>query len=114
MAKESFKPTIREEHMEVLKDKSNFVTDTGKAIGTRCGGIQDVHYIVYQNEETGTLYEFIMIIYHGGAYAVRSVNGDSHSAILREIAKMADGGYYSENDAYRKLVKDPKIHKIIG
>lgn len=109
-----FKTTVKPEHLEELKGKADFVDAVSKAIGWNCGSVTDVHYVAYQEEGSDEPYEFILVIYRGGGYAVRNVHMNSHSAILRDIAKLTDGGYYDEVEGYEKLVKDPKIHKIVG
>ena len=73
-----------------------------------------MHYMAYQREGQNGVSEYIMVIYRGGGFTVKSVSMNSHSAILRDIAKLADGGYYEENDSYQRFVKDEKVHKIIG
>lgn len=47
--------------------------------------------------------EMLEVVYDGGEMAHRSVNANSMSANLREIAKLADGGYYQEEQEYDEL-----------
>lgn len=114
MEQADFNPTISQEHLDVLQAKASFVAAISEAVSWNCGSIASVCYEAYQEEGYDEPMEFVVVTYRGGAIAVRNVHMNSHSAILMDIAKLADGGYYKEVEGYKKLVKDPKIHKVVG
>lgn len=93
--------------------KQAFVDKLSNAIGGQCSGVDAVTYEVFRQKKTGYYQEYVVMHYRGGAIAVRTVNGTSHSGILREIAKMVDGGYYEEVDAYKSYQSSPDWYKFL-
>lgn len=70
-------------------------------------GISEVAYEIYDMEEHG-YQEYLVVTYFGGGIAVRNCNINSHSAILRELGKLLDGGYYDEVKGYLECQKKYK------
>lgn len=64
----------------------------------------------FYDAKDGFIEEMLVVYYVGSAYAARSANINSISADLREIAKLVDGGYYSENEEYERL--DAEAYEI--
>lgn len=70
--------------------------------------VTGIRYEVFQSKTHPDIYqEYIIMAYRGGAAGARTVNGNSHSAILREISKLTDGGYYIEMEDYKKFIDSP-------
>lgn len=92
-----------EETMTCCALKKNFIDRVSYAIsGQHRISVMNVDYQVFETKE-GYAKEYLVVTYKGGAIAARNVNGDSQSAMFREIAKMIDGGYYAEVEDYRKV-----------
>ena len=98
-----------------LEAKKCFVANLSGALSgfTGVGGIKNVRYEAWELEKYGDIQEWLIITFNGGAISVRNVNIDSHSAILREIGQMCDGGYYKEVEDYKKMTENKNWKQII-
>lgn len=98
------------EKIEMYKRKKQFVDDISNVLGTRAHrmGIMYVDYEVYRKTDDNRDYfvEFVVVVYDGGAEAVRCVNGNSNLANYTEIGKLLDGGYYDEIPRYKALTEE--------
>lgn len=106
---------MKPERKKVLLEKKNFVDRVAYAI---CGqhriAYSEIHYEVWQdNEIDDNYFEVLRVVYDGGAEAIRTVLGDSESAIFEEIARLIYGGYYDEVRSYRELVASGHFTQII-
>lgn len=97
--------------LEDILQKINFVEELNKVITKVQKNIVAIHYDVFQTNNR-IIYEFVVIEYVGGSRTVRNCTGNSCSAILSEISRYLDHGYYNEEDIYSfaqaqfKLVKN--------
>ena len=98
------------ERIKILSNKVNFVKALSAVIPAYQTNVESLHYDVFEDEETGYDYEYLVIDYVGGAHSYRNCNGNSISAIFEEIAGMLDSGYYEEERDYN-VVKS-SCHKI--
>ena len=98
------------ERIKILSEKVNFVKALSAVIPAYQTNVESLHYDVFEDEETGYDYEYLVIDYVGGAHSYRNCNGNSISAIFEEIAGMLDSGYYEEERDYN-VVKS-SCHKI--
>ena len=98
------------ERIKILSKKVNFVKALSAVIPVYQTNVESLHYDVFEDEETGYDYEYLVIDYVGGAHSYRNCNGNSISAIFEEIAGMLDSGYYEEERDYN-VVKS-SCHKI--
>ena len=98
------------ERIKILSNKVNFVKALSAVIPAYQTNVESLHYDVFEDEETGYDYEYLVIEYVGGAHSYRNCNGNSISAIFEEIAGMLDSGYYEEERDYN-VVKS-SCHKI--
>lgn len=98
------------ERIETLSKKVNFVKALSAVIPAYQTNVESLHYDVFEDEETGYDFEFLVIDYVGGAHSYRNCTGNSISAIFEEIAGMLDSGYYEEERDYN-VVKS-SCHKI--
>lgn len=103
---------LTDDHRLCLIYKQLFVDKLSYAISNNCGQVINIRYEAYESEDSDEPQEFIVITFKGGAISVRNVHMNSHSAILREIGRLVDGGYYDEVDYYNKLQLDPKWKNI--
>jgi len=71
--------------IEELNDKIAFVKRLNEAIvGTNGIPVVDLTYHVFKNRY-GSLEEYLLITYRGGAHAARNCCGDSEAAIFDEV-----------------------------
>lgn len=104
------------EHFVELFDKKNFVERIGYDCEFySCGGITELTYEVFERVDTEHewIQEYLVVTYRGGSKTYRSCNMNSLSAILREIGKLADGGYYDELTDYKNISTSEKWKQII-
>ena len=106
---------MEEKRLASLIAKKNFVDRVAYAI---CGqpriAIEKLTYEVWVDVDNNDNYfEIIKIIYNGGAMTIRTVLGDSESAIFEEVAKLIYGGYYDEVRSYRELTTEGHFARII-
>ncbi len=103
-------------NLECLLNKKNFVDRVAYAI---CGQpripVEKIVYEVWLDNDSymDNYFEIIKLTYSGGAFAIRTVLGDSELAIFQEIAKLIDGGYYDEVRSYNELTASGHFTKII-
>ncbi|MCQ2076742.1 MAG: hypothetical protein MJZ20_06895 [Bacteroidaceae bacterium] len=74
--------------------------------GHERSGIVSCKYEVFYEEKYDHFQEYLVVTYFGGAIAARTCNINSHSAILRELSNMLDGGYYDEVKDYQKCAAE--------
>ena len=98
------------ERIKILSNKVNFVKALSAVIPAYQTNVESLHYDVFEDEETGYDYEYLVIDYVGGAHSYRNCNGNSISLIFEEIAGMLDSGYYAEERDYN-VVKS-SCHRI--
>ena len=98
------------ERIKILSKKVDFVKALSAVIPAYQTNVESLHYDVFEDEETGYDYEYLVIDYVGGAHSYRNCNGNSISAIFEEIAGMLDSGYYEEERDYN-VVKS-SCHRI--
>ena len=98
------------ERIKILSKKVNFVKALSAVIPAYQTNVESLHYDVFEDEETGYDFEFLVIDYVGGAHSYRNCTGNSISAIFEEIAGMLDSGYYEEERDYN-VVKS-SCHRI--
>ena len=91
------------ERIETLSKKVNFVKALSAVIPVYQTNVESLHYDVFEDEETGYDYEYLVIDYVGGAHSYRRCNGNSISVIFEEIAGMLDSGYYEEERDYNAI-----------
>lgn len=103
---------ISSDHKLCLLNKRNFVDRLSYAICGYCGQVVDIRYEAYESKDDSEPQEFIILTFIGGAISVRNVHLNSHSAILRDIGRLIDGGYYDEVEYYNKLQTDSNWKKI--
>lgn len=92
---------------ESIKKKVKFVEGMSNSITPFITGITKVEYVVFKHNEHGHYQEFVVITYNGGARTVRNCNGNSYSAILDEINRYINSGYYSELEFFHDFEIDP-------
>lgn len=71
---------------------------------SRAGTVSGVRYEVYDMGEYG-YQEYLIVEYYGGAIAVRSCNMNSNAAVIRELGRLLNGGYYDEIEDYEECRK---------
>ena len=90
----------------VLLKKVNFIKELNAVITKYKSSIESIEYRVYETED-GYTQEYLVITYDGGAMTVRNCNGNSISAIVEELAKYLDSGYYDEVRDLKEFENDP-------
>ena len=97
---------ISKDRYQELCDKREFVSGLNLAFQydetKRYTSIAEIYYDFFATE-SGSIKEYAVVRYFGGAIAVRNCAANSLSAIFRAIGTMLDGGYYDEVDTYKKL-----------
>ena len=53
-------------------------------------------------DKKGDFYEYIVLRWEKNGFEARIVNGNSLNADIEEMAKLLNGGYYSECDKYKE------------
>jgi hypothetical protein len=94
-----------EERLKMYREKRQFIYDVSMAFIKNPKG-HTVDGIVYEVffEEDERFAEWITLQYFGGAEAHCCVSGNSNSANFEVIARMINGGCYSENAYYQDLL----------
>ena len=92
------------EKIEMFKTKKLFIEGLSDVFknNPNCSTVTGITYEVFTKEFKGNpiFYEWIIVHFRGGGYSPRNVNGNSHTANFREVAKLLDGGYYDEKEYY--------------
>lgn len=104
------------ETLAELLGKKKFVDCIGQVCGyCHCGSIYSLTYEVFEKVNTDHVYiqEYLVVTYRGGFKTYRNCNINSLFAILIEIGKLADGGYYKELDDYKKISTSEEWIQII-
>ncbi|MCK9482083.1 MAG: hypothetical protein M0R38_10045 [Bacteroidia bacterium] len=89
------------------------VDEIGKLIAGYVPRVEKVYL-----DEVGN-YTFVVVEFKGGAISVRNVTANSFVAILEELVKLLNGGYYREVEYYLEMKKhygdedEPKALKDI-
>lgn len=115
MSFENFNTKLSNEEVLTLLRKKNFVDGLSYALANKCGSIIELSYEVYEKNNTDqpVVQEYLIVTYFGGTKTYRSLNCDSHSAILSEVAKLANGGYYQEIKDYEYISTHQDWFQII-
>lgn len=85
-----------------LKRKIEFVEMLEPAL-QMVPGILSAQYEVYVDKDHGYVEEFVRVNYAGGGFCVRCTSANSLSAILQDIAKLANGGFYADERFYNQI-----------
>ena len=93
---------MKPETIEMLKNKIEFVDALDKSV-SRISGVDSVVYEVYVHPEREYKEEFVRVNFPGGGFCVRCCTGNSLVAILKEVGKIACGGYYEDLDFYNRI-----------
>jgi hypothetical protein len=92
------------EKIKMFETKKQFIDGLSDVFNTNsnCSSVTGITYEVFTKEFNGKpiFYEWVIVHFDGGGFSARNVNGNSHTANFREIAKLIDGGYYIENSDY--------------
>ena len=89
--------------MSELKQKINMVKEINDAYCKCDNGVKNIAYEVFEHPQYGQC-EMLKVTFKGDAYSIRNCNGDSFSAILSEISKLVNGGYYAEVPYYKDMI----------
>ena len=85
----------------IIPNKIKFVEELNTLIPRYIDNVESVEYVVFRREHVSRFsQEYLVIHYIGGGKTVCSCNGNSFSAILEELAKYLDHGYYGELENY--------------
>lgn len=106
---------MKPETLLSLTNKKNFVDRVNYAIADQPHvPVEKIELQVWSDDPKQEWYdEFIVITYHGGAIAVRTTTGNSNTANFQEIAKMINGGYYSEVKHYREITTSGEFTQLL-
>lgn len=113
---DNFVSKVSPEHVLELFGKKIFVERIGHDCGCcHCGSIVYLTYEVFEKVNTTNecIQEYLVVTYRGGSKTYRSCNMNSLAAILREIGKLADGGYYDELDDHKNISTSEEWIQII-
>lgn len=100
---------------ETLQKKVQFIKETSRSVAKVQENIRNIEYRIYQNRECENWqYEYLVINYEGGARTVRNCTGNSCSAILEEIVKYLNSGYYREEEDLVNLERDPAHWELLA
>ena len=100
-----------------MEKKVNFVKELSEAIVKVQENVTGIEYRIYQNIGPGRedwTEEYLVINYRGGARTVRNCCGNSCSAVLVEISRYLEHGYYSEEDDLMNLECDSAHWELIS
>lgn len=84
-----------------LLEKKEMVADISAVLAKHLGHIESVSYEVFYKEGADWSQEYLVYHFRGGAILARNCNWNSKTAVIDEIAKYINGGYYSEVDDYK-------------
>ena len=97
----------REAREKVLKEKVEFVNKLGDIIPQFVSHVEKLEYKVFKHIAHDWYDEYLVITFVGGARLARICSGDSHLAILQEIGRRIEGGYYEEVQDLERYESDP-------
>ena len=106
---------LTEDRKQELARKVKFVKDIEKAVLINISNVAALNYEIYQhvNEaESKWVEERLVVTFKGGAVSVRNCNSTSCAGILKAIATLVQGGYYSEIPYYEELSKHSDFVRI--
>ena len=96
-----------------ILDKYKFVHELGKVLTCMPRqGIVDVRYEYWINRNSPWHQETVIVEFRNGVFEVRNVNGDSLSAIFREIGTLLNGGHYDEVELYNDMIATGDWEKL--
>lgn len=98
---------MKPETKQMLRRKIEFVEVAEEAL-VMLPAVESVNYEVYVNSEKDYVEEFLRFNYHGGNYCVRNCSGNSKAAILQEMGRLANGGFYDDERFYLRISTDPE------
>ena len=98
--------------MSSLENKIKFVQELSKTISTFQPNIESIEYVVFKHSVRTWTQEYLVINYNGGSKTVRNCNGNSISAILKELVNYLDSGYYEEVEYLTDYENSPNWIKI--
>lgn len=99
--------------MSVYKNKIDFVKKVSEAIIPVQHNVDSIEYKVFQyKNKPHTKREFIIVNYVGGAKTVRNSSGNSYSAIINEIGRFLDHGYYDEVEWLQRMIDSDEWEEI--
>ena len=88
-----------------LIHKQQFIKQLNAVIIANIPNIKNITYDIFRiNQEF--IYEYLVVTYSNDSIDVRNCSMDSLSAILKELSKLLDGGYYDEVEWYKQLKQD--------
>lgn len=106
------------ERKQELARKVKFVKDIEAAIlndgKSNIRNIQSLRYEIYEHTQGNISYveERVVLTFKGDAISVRNCNSTSCAGILKAIADIAQGGYYSEVPYYEQLSSSSDYTRI--
>lgn len=95
-----------------IESKINFVKQIEAALLPVQHNLEAISYDVFCNIAQKYCKEYLVITYRGGARTVRNCGGNSCAAILTEIARYLNDGYYEEVEFYDALTPENGWQKI--
>lgn len=103
------------ERKKELAGKIKFVKDIEAAVLNNIKNVAAVNYEIYEHndeKEASWVEERLVVVFKGDAISVRNCNSTSCAGILKAIATLVQGGYYSEIPYYEELSKHSDYHRI--
>ena len=88
--------------LAMYKEKKGFISalsETIKNYKPKGLTVENISYEIYKTPQ-GCIREWIVVTYYGGNFTAKLTNGNSNSANFKVIAKILDGGDYSEVPYY--------------
>lgn len=95
-----------------IESKINFVEQIEAALLPVQRNLDAISYDVFCNTAQNHCKEYLVITYRGGARTVRNCTGNSCAAILAEISRYLNDGYYEEVEFYDALTPENGWQKI--
>ena len=95
-----------------IESKINFVKQIEAALLPVQRNLEAISYDVFCNTAQNHCKEYLVITYRGGARTVRNCTGNSCAAILTEISRYLNDGYYAEVEFYEALTPENGWQKI--
>lgn len=96
------------------RKKVNFVNNINNAAVPVQPNVKAIEYHIFENTRVADVYrEFLVIKYKGDAMSCICCNGNSCSAILREISTCLDTGYYGQVQSYLRTTESEEWKEAI-
>ena len=89
--------------------KYKFISEIGRSIHKVNSSVEKCEYKLFAKilsdgaVEKLVFQEYLVVTFNGGAISCRNIDINSHMANLGEIARLVDGGYYSEIKDYQEF-----------